>query len=127
MLPTSKPKDIKKAGRSSPKASIKPKTPIKRSITTIRVRPIKDLNGIIKGILMWNTFFQREILNELKGQDGATNYTLFNDTYNETKNEWEECFFEAIQEKVEKNNMSFESITRIDYIFKPEWASVIFL
>jgi len=127
MLPSSKAKETKKAGRISPKTSKPIKTPVKRSITIIRVRPIKDLNGRFQGILMWNTFFQRDILNELKGQNGATNYTLFNDTYADTKREWEDCFEEGIQEKADKMNISKDSITRIDYIFKPDFASVILL
>jgi hypothetical protein len=47
-------------------------------------------------------------------------------TFYDDVKEVQECFAEGIQEKVEKDNISEESITRIDYMFKPDWASVIF-
>ena len=103
--------------------------PIKKNNTLIRVRPIRfSEGGDMIGILLWNTFFQKEILNNLKGENGATNYTLFNDEYEILKSNWEFIFSDPISEKAEGLNMTVESIKDIDYIFQPEFVKdVIFL
>ena len=74
--------------------------PVKKNNTVIRVRPIRfSEGGDVIGIFLWNTFFQKDILNNLKGENGATNYTLFNDTYRKSSQDRKSFFLIQYQKR----------------------------